>query len=66
MLGGLLYFLVGVLVLVFVLYGTRLLLSRTGLASDIQTFVLAGVGILGLVVLLYLAFGALRGPVVLP
>ena len=58
MLGGLLTFLVGVLVLVVVLWGFKLVIDMLNLPGEIKQIVLVLVAVIALVVLVMLALGA--------
>jgi threonine/homoserine/homoserine lactone efflux protein len=65
MLGGLLTFLIGCLVLAVVLYVFNLVLGMITLPGNVKQIALIIVGLIGLLLLVYLAVGAFRaGPVV--
>jgi hypothetical protein len=56
--GGLLTFLFGALILIVVLYVCDLVLARIGLPDDIRQIARIIIGIIGLCVLVWLAMGA--------
>ncbi len=61
MIGGLIYFLVGCLILCVVLYVVNLVLGMIDLPANIKQIGLVIIGLIGFLVLIALALGAFRG-----
>jgi hypothetical protein len=61
MLGAIITFLVGILILLLVLWVARLVIAQLGLPAPMQQIALAIVGVIGLVILLYLLLGVFNG-----
>jgi hypothetical protein len=60
-LGGLVVFLIGCLVLCVVLYAANIVLGRINLPADIKQLVLLVIGVIGVIVLVVLAYRAFVG-----